>query len=138
MISKRFIILLIAVVAAFTQVVAQDRPCANNQNPYVSVSKKAIDDYKQEFEIYAESIGTGATFEAAKADAYNKLLPELLAKAQNIGTVIVETQSYDDFVTERGLEEIIAKARIATSWELNEGVYCYTLRLVFISPELMK
>ncbi len=136
--SKKIFVLLVICVVVCMQAVAQNASCSGSEKPFVSVSKKAIENNTQYFEIYAESIGTGPTFEAAKADAYNKLLPEILANAQNIGKVILARTQSKDLITENGIEEIIANALISATWEMKDGVYCYTLRLVFKSPELVE
>lgn len=94
-----------------------------------------LDDHKQTFKINAESTGYGSTLESAKADAYSKLLPELIGKTQSIGTNMTESVSRNGIIEAKGYEEMNAETSIKGSWVMKDTIYCYKLHLFLKNPE---
>lgn len=139
MINKRLITLLLVCATACLQVVAENS--SSEEKPIVNVivsSETTMDGYKQAFDIMAQSTGVSKILEIARAEAYNKLMPELLGKTHNVGSKLEESYISNDKLVSRGVDQIVAEMRIEGSWELKDGVYYYTLYLIIQNPEEKK
>ncbi len=93
---------------------------------------------EEAFSIYALGNGTGATIEDAKLAAYNDMLQQLFTKTQSfpfplkggINKYVWESNSPNGSKKAMGADAILAKTHIAGRWELVDGVYYYTLKLL--------
>lgn len=93
---------------------------------------------EEAFSIYALGNGTGATIEDAKLAAYNDMLQQLFTKTQSfpfplkggINKYVWESNSPNGSKKAMGADEMIAKTYIEGHWELVDGVYYYTLKLL--------
>lgn len=90
------------------------------------------------FSIYAFGNGTGATIEDAKLAAYNNLLQQLFAKTRmnqfhfkgGVSKQVWEQTFPDGTQQAMGTDAILTKTHIAGRWELVNGIYHYTLKLL--------
>ena len=80
--------------------------------------------------IYAKSVGYGETLEAAKLDAIDKILPQLIEKTQNVpGTI--ENHMNDNGVEKRqGMNTIAGKTHIRNYWKLEDSKYLYKIEIL--------
>ena len=90
------------------------------------------------FSIYALGKGNGAALDDAKLAAYNDMLQQLFTKTQSfpfplkggINKYVWESNSPNGSKKAMGADAILAKTHIAGRWELVDGVYYYTLKLL--------
>lgn len=96
----------------------------NSYNVDVKMSDNALN-------IYAKSLGYGETLEAAKLDAINKILPQLIEKTQNLPGSI-EDYYNDNNGTEKGqgMNTIAGKTHIKNYWEFEDGKYLYQVEIL--------
>lgn len=90
-----------------------------------------VDKAEESLTIYAKCIGVGETLEAAKLDAYNQLLPQLISKTQESIPTVQNSYSANGEVRAEGIENLMVdKMLLHGFWELKDGKYIYKLELL--------
>lgn len=132
MLSKKLIVLFMILTPTCFHAVANNPIQKQSKKPEVLVStyeRLENGQYKQSFEIYAESSAVGYTLEEAKLAAYSKLVPDLVAKTQNIHSY-VGSSNFQGVITERGRNQIAGQTYISGYWEMKDSIYEYTLEIM--------
>lgn len=80
--------------------------------------------------IYAKSLGYGETLEAAKIDAINKILPQLIEKTQNVPGTIENYMNDNGKEQKQGMNTIAGKTLIQNYWKLTDGKYQYKVEIL--------
>jgi len=90
-----------------------------------------VDKAEESLTIYAKCFGVGETLEAAKLDAYNQVLPQLISKTQESIPTVQNSYSSNGEVGAEGIENLTAdKMLLHGFWELKDGKYIYKLELL--------
>ena len=90
-----------------------------------------VDKAEESLTIYAKCIGVGETLEAAKLDAYNQLLPQLISKTQGAIPTVQNSYSANGEVRAEGIENLVVdKMLLQGYWELKDGKYIYKSELL--------
>ena len=80
--------------------------------------------------IYAKSVGYGETLEAAKLDAIDKILPQLIEKTQNVPGTIEEHVNDNGVEKRQGMNTIVGKTHIQNYWKLEDSKYFYKIEIL--------
>lgn len=80
--------------------------------------------------IYAKGIGSGNSLEAAKLDAINKVLPQLISKTLNVPGSYQSHMSVNGVETAEGIDNIAGKTFMQGYWKLEDGKYTYKIELL--------
>lgn len=80
--------------------------------------------------IYAKSLGYGETLEAAKIDAINKILPQLIEKTQNVPGTIENYMNDNGKEQKQGMNTIAGKTHIQNYWKLEDSKYLYKIEIL--------
>lgn len=79
--------------------------------------------------VYARGTGSGYTLMSAKTAAINNIMPLLIEKTQDLPGSLQNTLNVNGVETGEGADKIAAKMLFIGSWELENGIYLYTIQL---------
>ena len=100
-------------------------------NLSIYADENAVDVRKTDkcISVYARGTGSGYTLMSAKTAAINNIMPLLIEKTQDLPGSLQNTLNVNGVETGEGADKIAAKMLFIGSWELENGIYLYTIQL---------